>query len=119
VEDDADTREVVTLMLRESGADVVSVDSARAAIDALQAAPPDVLISDIGLGDTDGYDLIRAVRRLPGEPGSTPAIALSAFARESDRQDALRAGYDRHVPKPAEAQSLRSAVAELLGSRGR
>jgi len=119
VEDDADTREVVGLMLRESGAEVVGVDSTAAALDAIQTTPPDVLISDIGLADRDGYDLIRAVRRLPGDRGGVPAIALSAFARDSDRLDALRAGYDRHLAKPVEPRSLRSAVVELLDARPR
>jgi CheY-like chemotaxis protein len=114
VEDDADTREVVRLILRESGADVVGVGSASAALDVIQIAPPDVLISDIGLADRDGYDLIRTVRQLPGGRGGVPAIALSAFARESDRLEALRAGYDRHVPKPVEPRSLRSAIVDLL-----
>ena len=117
VEDDADTREVVGVILRESGAEVVGVGSADAALDAFRSAPPDMLISDIGMAGRDGYDLIRAVRRLPG--GGVPAIALSAFARESDRQDALRAGYDRHVAKPIEPGSLRSAVTELLDARFR
>ena len=117
VEDDADTREVVGVILRESGAEVVGVESADAALDAFRSSPPDMLISDIGMAGRDGYDLIRAVRRLPG--GGVPAIALSAFARESDRQDALRAGYDRHVAKPVEPGSLRSAVTELLDARPR
>jgi PAS domain S-box-containing protein len=114
VEDDVDTREMVGLMLRESGAEVVGVDTANAALDVMRTAPPDVLISDIGLADRDGYDLIRTVRQLPGVPGGIPAIALSALARESDRLKALRAGYDRHVSKPVEPGSLRSAVADLL-----
>jgi CheY-like chemotaxis protein len=119
VEDDADTREVVGLMLRESGAEVLGVDSADAALDAIRSTRPDVLISDIGLADRDGYDLIRAVRRMPGDLSGVPAIALSAFARESDRLDALRAGYDRHLAKPVEPRSLCSAVAELLDGRTR
>jgi signal transduction histidine kinase len=117
VEDDDDTREVVGLMLRESGADVTGVDNAAAALAAIRAAPPDVLISDIGLADRDGYDLIRAVRQLPGDRGGVPAIALSAFARESDRLDALRAGFDRHLAKPVESLALRSVVADLLSLR--
>jgi PAS domain S-box-containing protein len=119
VEDDPDTREVVGLMLRESGAEVIGVVNAEAALDAIRAAPPDVLISDIGLAGLDGYDLIRAVRRLPGDRGGVPAIALSAFARESDRLEALRAGYDRHVAKPVEPRSLCSAIVELLDARPR
>ena len=119
VEDDADTREVVGLMLRESGADVVGVATADAALDVIRTAPPDLLISDIGLADRDGYDLIRTVRQLPGGRSGVPAIALSAFARESDRREALLAGYDRHLPKPVEPRSLHSAVAELLAARPR
>ena len=60
-----------------------------------------------------------AVRRLPGDQGGLPAIALSAFARESDRLDALRAGYDRHLAKPIEPHLLRSAIVELLANRPR
>jgi PAS domain S-box-containing protein len=119
VEDDADTREMVGLMLRTSGADVVGVETADAALDVIRTAPPDLLISDIGLADRDGYDLIRMVRQLPGGRGGVPAIALSAFARESDRREALRAGYDRHLPKPVEPRSLHSAIAELLAARPR
>ena len=117
VEDDADTREVVALMLREFGAEVVGVASVDAALTAIRSGRPDVLISDIGLAEHDGFDLIRAVRRLPREFRHLPAIALSAFARESDRLDALSAGYDRHVPKPVEPASLRSAVVQLLDGR--
>jgi signal transduction histidine kinase len=119
VENDADTREVVGLMLRDVGAEVQGVDSAVAALDAIRTAPPDVLISDIGLADRDGYELIRAVRQLPGQRGDLPAIALSAFARESDRLKALRAGYDRHLPKPVEPRSLCSTVAQMLERRSR
>jgi PAS domain S-box-containing protein len=119
VEDDVDTREVVGLMLRESGAEVLGVDTAAAALAELEAATPDVIISDIGLADRDGYDLIRAVRRLPGEHGDVPAIALSAFARESDRLEALRAGYDRHLAKPVEPAVLRAAVLQVLQARRR
>ena len=119
VEDDADTREVVSMMLRDSGAEVLEVATAEAALDAVRTARVEVLISDIGLADRDGHELIRAVRRLPGEGGGLPAIALSAFARESDRLEALRAGYDRHLAKPIDPRVLRSAVAELLDARPR
>jgi signal transduction histidine kinase len=119
VEDDADTREVIGLMLRESGAEVTGVASAAAALETIDRAAPDVLIGDIGLSDGDGCDLIRAVRRLPGARGGVPAIALSVFARESDRLDAIRAGYDRYLSKPVEPRALRSAVFDLLATRRR
>jgi CheY-like chemotaxis protein len=119
VEDDADTREVVRLMLRESGAEVTGVKDAAAALEAIAGAPPDILISDLALPDGDGCELIRAVRRLPDERGAIPAIALSGFTRDSDRLAAFRAGYDRHVAKPVEPDTLRTAVAELLDARTR
>jgi signal transduction histidine kinase len=119
VEDDADTREVVRLMLRESGAEVTGVEDAAAALEAIAGAPPDILISDLALPDGDGCELIRAVRRLPDERGAIPAIALSGFTRDADRLAAFRAGYDRHVAKPVEPGALRRAVAELLDARTR
>jgi CheY-like chemotaxis protein len=120
VEDDSDTREVVGALLRDAGAKVVAVASVEAALEAIGSAPPDVLISDVGMADQDGYDLIRAVRCRPSSAGGLiPAVALSAFARESDRQDALDAGYDRHVAKPVEISVLLAAVADVVAARSR
>jgi PAS domain S-box-containing protein len=120
VEDDHDTREVVGALLRDAGGQVVAVASVEAALEAIGSAPPDVLISDVGMAGRDGYDLIRAVRRRPSmDGGLIPAIALSAFARESDRQDALDAGYDRHVAKPVEISVLLAAVADVVAARSR
>jgi CheY-like chemotaxis protein/two-component sensor histidine kinase len=120
VEDDPDTREVVGALLRDAGAKVMAVSSVEAALEAIGSAPPDVLISDVGMADQDGYDLIRAVRMMTSSGGGLiPAIALSAFARESDRQDALDAGYDRHVAKPVEISVLLAAVADVVAARSR
>jgi signal transduction histidine kinase len=120
VEDDPDTREVVGALLRDAGVTVMAVDGVEAALKAIAAAAPDVLVSDVGMAGRDGYDLIRSVRRLPaGRGGQVPAIALSAFARESDRRDALEAGYDRHVAKPVEFDALVAAVADVVGARSR
>jgi signal transduction histidine kinase len=114
VEDDDDTREVVSLILQRSGASVVVADTAAAALAAFQAAPPDLLLSDIGLPGEDGYDLIRGVRALPSERGgAVPAIALTAFARGTDSGDALLAGYNRHVAKPVDPERLAATVAEV------
>jgi CheY-like chemotaxis protein len=119
VEDDADTREVVGTLLGQAGVEVMTVGSADAALEAMGSSSPDVLISDVGMAGRDGYDLIRAVRRMPSGHGRIPAIALSAFARESDRQAALDAGYDRHVAKPVEVAMLLAAVADVIRARGR
>jgi signal transduction histidine kinase len=118
VEDEPDAREALALMLEDSGAHVIAVDTTRAALDAIHAGAPDVLISDIGLPDEDGYDLIRVVRTLePDQGGTVPAIALTAFARGSDYERALIEGYDQHLAKPIERAALISAVRELLGGR--
>jgi len=118
VEDEGDTREVLDMLLRESGADVEAVPDAEAAMHAMQSRPPDVLISDIGMPEMDGYDLIRQVRRLaPDAGGRVPAIALTAFAHGSDHREALRAGYDRHLAKPVDAVTLTRTVRDVLYSR--
>jgi CheY-like chemotaxis protein len=115
VEDDPDSRDALALMLGHEGADVVALDTVESALDAIRAQPPDVLISDIGMPEHDGHDLIRAVRRLaPERGGATPAIAVTAFARGTDHEQALNAGYDRHLAKPVERDALTAAISELL-----
>ncbi len=119
VDDEPDTRELLKAALGQSGAEVTAVGSTAEALDAVRAAPPDLLISDIGMPDEDGYELIRRVRALPDEQGArVPAIALTAYARVEDRMHALRSGYQMHVPKPVEMAEL-VAVAASLVQRGR
>ena len=114
VEDEADQRHLLQRLLKEQGAEVHSAEDADAGLKLLRRERPQVLISDIGLPGMDGYEFLRGVRRLPAEEGGrTPAIALTAFARAEDRQRALRAGYQAHVTKPAEAAELISIVANL------
>ena len=118
VEDEADTRDILDVLLRESGAEVVTVADARAALEALRARPPDVLVSDIGMPEVDGYELIREIRRLaPDAGGRTPAIALTAFAQGADHREALRAGYDRHLAKPVDAVTLTRTVRDVVHVR--
>jgi PAS domain S-box-containing protein len=118
VEDENDTRDILDVLLRESGAEVVTVADAEAALRALTSRPPDVLISDIGMPEVDGYDLIRQIRRLTPEAGGrTPAIALTAFAHGSDHREALRAGYDRHLAKPVDSVTLTRTVRDVLYTR--
>jgi PAS domain S-box-containing protein len=118
VDDQEDARVLVRTVLEKCGARVTVVDSATAALTALQALRPDVLISDLGMPDEDGYSLIRKVRGLPAElGGQTPAAALTAFARLEDRMRVLRAGFQLHVPKPVEPAELVAVVTSLSGLR--
>ena len=114
IDDEADTRELLKQGLEYCGAKVKEVGSAAEAIDALVTFVPDVLISDIGMPGVDGYDLIRQIRGLPVNQGrKIPAIALTAYTRVEDRLQALRAGYDMHVPKPVELAELVAVAASV------
>jgi PAS domain S-box-containing protein len=109
VDDEQDARELIERLLVESGAQVQVAESAQAALTSIVENPPDVLISDIGMPEVDGYELLRLARELPG--GNMPAIALTAFARTEDRTRALMAGYIAHVAKPVEPSELLATVA--------
>jgi CheY-like chemotaxis protein len=114
VDDDADAREVVSTILEQAGAEVATASSAPQAIDLVERWGPNVLISDIGMPNQDGYDLIRKVRARSSDRASQiPAIALTAFARSQDRMKALSAGYQMHVPKPIEPLELVTVIASL------
>ena len=94
---------------------MIAAGSAAEALAAISSGAPDLLISDIGMPDEDGYDLIRRVRELPADSGGkVPAIALTAYARTEDRLQALRAGYQMHVPKPVEMAELIAVAASLV-----
>jgi CheY-like chemotaxis protein len=115
VDDERDARELVKRVLEEYGAEVVTAGSVDEALELLPKARPDLIVSDIGMPDRDGYELLRAVRSLgPERGGDVPAIALTAFARAEDRMRALHAGYSAHVPKPIDVAELVSAVATLV-----
>jgi PAS domain S-box-containing protein len=113
VEDDDDARLLLELILGEHEASVVTFGSASAALDALRHEPPDVIISDIALPDRDGYEFLRTVRGMGDPFRDIPALALTAFARGEDRQRAFAAGFQLHLAKPVEPQTLCSAVARL------
>lgn len=107
VDDDADSRELAARILRERGATVMTVSSVDDALRAIEHSPPDVLVSDIGMPGRDGYQLIREVR---ASRKSLPAVALTAFVRQEDRERAFRNGYDAHVAKPFETSELLAAI---------
>jgi len=114
VDDERDSRELVAAVLMLSGAEVVSVTSALEALEELALRRFDVLVSDIGMSEMDGYALISQVRKLPAEcGGKIPAAALTAYAGIEDRKRALLAGYQMHIPKPVAPTDLTSAVARL------
>lgn len=114
VDDDPDTCEVLRRLLEEFGAQVDTHTSVRDALAAWDAGPPDVLVSDIGMPEQDGYTLAREIRRRPDAlGGQVPAIALTAFGRPEDRDAALQAGFHVHLRKPVEPDALVAAVARL------
>ena len=114
VDDDTDSRVFVAFLLEQAGAKVTTAASAQAALEALGQSKPDMLLSDIGMPDMDGYRLIGQVRALPAEQGGQiPAIALTAYAGESNQQRALQAGFHRHVTKPIEPQQLIKTITAL------
>jgi PAS domain S-box-containing protein len=114
VEDDDDTRNMLAIVLEHYGAAVQTAASAAAAMDALEHARPDIVICDIGLPETSGLDLIRMIRALPVERGGgVPALALTAYASVTDRERALAAGFQEHLPKPIDGAALAAAVAQV------
>jgi CheY-like chemotaxis protein/anti-sigma regulatory factor (Ser/Thr protein kinase) len=119
VEDEADARELIRTMLEQLGAGVVTASSAREGLAALdQRSSLHVLLSDIEMPGMDGYSFLRAVRERPVERGGQiPAAALTAYARPEDRDAALRAGFQLHVPKPVQPAELAAVVSSLAGRK--
>jgi PAS domain S-box-containing protein len=112
VDDDPQTLEVLSAGLGEYGASVIKAASAHEALEELAEIPVDVLLSDIGMPDMDGYELIRQVRC---QDNGVPAIAFTAFATEADREKALQAGFQRHLAKPIDLHRLLMNVAQIAG----
>ena len=107
---------LTSLVLTQAGAEVTSVASAEEALQAIAAARPDALVSDIDLSGEDGYALIRQIRQHEAEHGGClPAVALTGYARAEDRARALAAGFHVHVPKPVEPAALTAAIAAITG----
>lgn len=114
VDDETDTRELTAFILEQAGAFVTTAPSAIAALEALAQSPPDILISDIGMPEMDGYALLRQIRKT--QPGQLiPAVALTAYAGEVDQQQAIAAGFQTHLCKPVEPTIIIAVIARLCG----
>ena len=116
VDDEADTLELLRTVLAKCGAEVSLAGSVREALESFKQARADIIVSDIGMPDEDGYELIRMIRELPAnQGGDVPAVALTAYARAEDRLRVLRSGYQMHLAKPLEMAELVAVVASLAG----
>jgi signal transduction histidine kinase/ActR/RegA family two-component response regulator len=116
VDDEPEAREILSTVITRTGAEVKTCNSASDALSKLAEWRPDVILSDIAMPDEDGYSFIGKVRSLPRDKGGeTPAAALSAYARDEDRMQALAAGYQMHIAKPIGASQLVTMVAKLAG----
>ncbi|MEH2052244.1 PAS domain-containing protein [Nostoc sp.] len=116
VDDDVDTREFLHFLLQQNGALITAAASVNEAIYIIAQAAPNLLISDLGMPEIDGYSLIKLLRAMPKEKGGEiPAIALTAYAGESDRDRVLAAGFQKHIAKPVQPTELLTSIADLLG----
>lgn len=113
VDDDADIRTLIEFILQQAGAEVCIADSATEALKQVEIFSPDILISDIGMPDLDGYMLMQQIRNLTKNQRAIPAIALTAYAGEIDQKQAIAAGFQMHLPKPVEPETLISTVLTL------
>jgi len=115
VDDQADVLEFFTFALEQYGAEVIAIASACEALEKLVQLQPDILLSDIGMPNMDGYMLLRQIRQLPpNKGGQIPAIALTAYAGEIDYKQAMAAGFQKHIPKPVDPADLALAIAKLV-----
>ncbi|MEH2452597.1 MAG: ATP-binding protein [Nostoc sp.] len=115
VDDEVDTRDLIVFILQQCGASVRAFASASQALNALAVEKPDILLSDIGMPEMDGYMLIRQIRSLPPEQGGEIlAIALTAYAGETNEQEILQAGFQKHLTKPIEPGKLAMVIASLV-----
>lgn len=114
VDDDHDSRELVTEVLRSRGVHVTAASSAEECLAALDREVPDIILSDIAMPEQDGFELLRRVRQRPEAlGGNVPAVALTAYARAEDSERSLISGFQVHLAKPIDAEELVSTVARL------
>ena len=119
IEDETSAREAAERSLEQFGARVRAVSSAQNARDALRVHRPDVIVADIGMPGEDGYTFVKSIRREENEEQlpRIPAIAVTAFARVEDREAALAAGFDDHLPKPVDVTQLATLLMKLIQRR--
>jgi len=118
VDDEPDARRLLTRVLEDAGAHVTAAASAAEALDALAKSRPDILVSDLGMPDEDGFDLIRRVRARGYSVKDLPAVALTAFVHKEDQRRTLLAGFQIHISKPVDPHDLTAVVASLSGRTG-
>jgi NO-binding membrane sensor protein with MHYT domain/CheY-like chemotaxis protein len=117
VDDAADTLDVLDQILRHSGAAVVCAGTALQALDLLEREQPDVVVSDIGMPEVDGLEMVRRIRRRPAAGGALPVIALTALTRQDDRNKAFQAGFTDYLAKPVDPDALVAAIARAVQRR--
>ena len=117
VDDEADSRELVRAILTRCGGEVNCCESAAEAMKAIREWKPDLLVSDIGMPNEDGYSLIKKVRRLRSKRSKLPAVALTAYATKEDKARALETGFQMHVAKPIEPETLVMSIASTVGRK--
>ncbi len=113
VDDDRDNLDLLRFLLQADGAIVTALTSPQAALDSIAQTPPDLIISDIGMPQMTGYELIRRIRALP-QGSRIPALALTAFAQTQAQEEALQAGFQAYTTKPVDPIELLSTLAQLL-----
>ena len=118
VDDDVDSRDLVRAILLRCGSEVSCCESAAEALKAIRDWKPDLLVSDIGMPNEDGFSLIGKMRKMKSKRArETPAVALTAYVTNEDRERALAAGFQRHVAKPIEPAALVALIVEAIGRK--
>jgi signal transduction histidine kinase/ActR/RegA family two-component response regulator len=116
VEDEVDSRDFITFLLQQVGATVTATSSGAEALELIDALAPDVLVTDIGMPQQDGYQLVQALRNRESPSSRTPAVAVTAYARPEDRERALSAGFQAHVSKPIAPRDLVVSIEKAVGA---
>jgi CheY-like chemotaxis protein len=115
VDDDNDTREMLRYILQQAGGEVTTVESVKEALESFQSSPPDVVVSDIGMPEYNGYALISLIRASDERMGRiTPAIALTAYTSPADKKTALASGFQKYIGKPFGPAELIESIRSLV-----